>query len=288
MIEARASRTAYMVAMRRAAHQLFDKPKILDDPIALPILGADAENRLRNEPRFVSRFGRLVRASMAARSRYAEDQLAMAVERGARQYVILGAGLDTFAYRNPHEEIGLRVFEVDHPATQGWKKERLQAARIAIPQSLTFVPVDFEHQTLAEALREAGFDAAQPAFFSWLGVTMYLERATVLSTLRFIASCGSGACAARGGVAFDYIVPRASLSWMRRFVFDAMARRVEKAGEPFRTFFTPQDLTRELERMGFQSIENIGGAEINARYFSGRTDGLRVPGILGRFASARM
>ncbi len=291
MIEARASRTAYMVAKRRAAHQLFDNPKILDDPVALPILGVDVESSLRNAPRFASRFGRFVRASMAARSRYAEDQLARAVRQGARQYVIVGAGLDTFAYRNPHEPIGLRVFKVDHPATQAWKKERLRAAGIAIPQTLTFVPIDFENQKLPDALHNAGFDATQAAFFSWQGVTMYLERETVLSTLRFIASCGSGARArggSGGGVAFDYIVPRKSLSWMRRFVFDVMARRVARAGEPFRTFFEPEELTGELERIGFQSIENIGGAEINARYFSGRTDGLRVPGILGRFASAWM
>ncbi len=290
MIEARPSRTAYMVAMRRAAHQLFDHPKVLDDPIALPILGKAAEARLRSERRFANRMGRGVRASMAARSRYAEDQLAAAVGRGVRQYVILGAGLDTFAYRNPYE--GLRVFEVDHPATQAWKQQKLRAAGIAIPASVTFVPVDFEHQTLPEALRGAGFDAGQAAFFSWLGVTMYLARDTVLNTLRFVASCGcdsrSASGATGGGVAFDYIVPRKSLGWMRRFVFDAMARRVGRAGEPFRTFFLPEELTGELQRIGFRAIENIGGAEINARYFGGRTDGLRVPGILGRYASAQV
>lgn len=290
MLEARPSRTAYMVAMRRAAHQLFDYPKVFDDPIALPILGADAESRLRSQRRLAGRSGRLVRASMAARSRYAEDQLAIAIGRGARQYVVLGAGLDTFAYRNPYERRGLRVFEVDYPATQEWKRERLRAAGIAAPNSLTFVAVDFERQTLAEALRDAGFDAGRAAFFSWLGVTMYLERDTVLSTLRFIASCGSGARsaseAAGGGVAFDYMVPRSSLRWTRRLVFDAMARRVRRAGEPLRTFFAPEELTAELARMGFQSIENLGGPEINARYFSGRTDGLRVPGVLGRLVSA--
>jgi methyltransferase (TIGR00027 family) len=292
MLEARPSRTAYMVAMRRAAHQLFDHPKVLDDPIALPILGEAAEARLRNEWRFSKRMGRRVRASMAARSRYAEDQLAAAVERGTRQYVVLGAGLDTFAYRNPYAQQGLRVFEVDHPATQAWKQQRLRAGGIAVPASLTFVPVDFERQTLPEALRGAGFDAGQAAFFSWLGVTMYLARETVLSTLRFIASCGSNSRSASGsaggGVAFDYMVPRESLPWMRRFVFDAMARRVRRAGEPFRTFFDPGELTSELARIGFRAIENIGRAEINARYFNGRTDGLRVPGILGRFVSAQV
>lgn len=270
-----------MVAMRRAAHQLFDNPKVFDDPIALPILGPGAEERLRNESRFLNRMGRVVRASMAARSRYAEDQLARVVECGTGQFVILGAGLDTFAYRNPYAQRDLRVFEVDYPATQEWKRERLAAAGIAIPPSVTFAPVDFEHQTLAEGLRQAGFDASKPAFFSWLGVTMYLVRDTAMSTFRFIASCGPGSA-----VTFDYIVPRETLNWTGQLVLRAMSRRVEKAGEPFRTFFAPGELHEELGRMGFRSIEDLGGAEINARYFKNRADGLRVPGVLGRYMTA--
>jgi methyltransferase (TIGR00027 family) len=281
MRRARPSRTAYVVAMRRAAHQLFDQPKVFDDPLAVPILGPGAEERLRSTPRFGNRVGRAVRASMAARSRYAEDQLARAVERGTKQYVVLGAGLDTFAYRNPHRSRDLRVFEVDYPATQEWKRERLAGAGIAIPESLTFAAVDFEHQTLAEGLREAGFDATQPAFFSWLGVTMYLGPEAVMGTLRFIASGRPG-----GGVVFDYMVPREMLSWTGRVIQSALSRRVARAGEPFRTFFSPEQLRTELETMGFHSIENLGAAEINARYFAGRADGLRVPGLLGRFLSA--
>jgi len=281
MREARPSRTAYMVAMRRAAHQIFDNPKVFDDPIALAILGPGAEQRLRSEPRFLNRLGRAVRASMAARSRYAEDQLARAIESGTRQYVILGAGLDTFAYRNPHPQPDLRVFEVDYPATQEWKRERLAAAGISAPPSLTFAPVNFEHQTLAEGLREAGFDASRPAFFSWLGVTMYLERETAMGTFRFIASCGRGS-----GVTFDYIVPRETLNWTGQLILRAMERRVARAGEPFRTFFAPEELRDELGRMGFRTIEDLGGAELNERYFKNRADGLRVPGVLGRFMTA--
>ncbi|HXX46411.1 MAG TPA: class I SAM-dependent methyltransferase [Candidatus Acidoferrales bacterium] len=281
MQEARPSKTAYMVALRRAAHQILDSPKVFDDPIALPILGPGAEQRIRSEPRFLNRFGKLVRASMAARSRYAEDQLARSIERGTRQYVILGAGLDTFAYRNPHSQPDLRVFEVDYPATQEWKRIRLVAAGISIPSSVTFAPVNFEHQTLADGLREAGFDAAKPAFFSWLGVTMYLERETAMNTFRFIASCGKGS-----GVTFDYIVPRESLNWTGQLVLRAMERRVARAGEPFRTYFAPADLRAELGRMGFCTIEDLGGDELNERYFKNRTDGLRVPGVLGRFMTA--
>jgi methyltransferase (TIGR00027 family) len=123
---------------------------------------------------------------VAARSRYAEDQLAQAVEQRVAQYVVLGAGLDTFAYRNPHAAY-LRVFEVDRPATQAWKLERLQAAGIAVPPELQFVPVDFERQTLATGLEQGGFDSGSPAFLSWLGVTPYLTRESCMATLRFIA-----------------------------------------------------------------------------------------------------
>jgi methyltransferase (TIGR00027 family) len=272
-----------MVAMRRAAHQIFDHPRVFDDPLAMPIVGPGAEERLRSEPRFLNRIGRAVRASMAARSRYAEDQLARAVERGTKQYVILGAGLDTFAYRNPHSSRDLRVFEVDYPATQEWKRQRLAAAGIAISESVIFAPVDFERQTLAEGLREARFDASLPAFFSWLGVTMYLARETVVETFRLIASGAAG-----GGVVFDYMVPPETLSWTGQLVHRALSRRVAKAGEPFQTYFVPGELRTELQSMGFHSIENLGAAEINARYFAGRTDGLGVPGLLGRFMSAQI
>ena len=157
--------------MRRAAHQLFDNPKILDDPIALPILGEKAQEQVRlGRRKIYARGSRYVRAFMVVRSRLAEDELAAAVALGARQYVILGAGLDTFAYRNPYDAGRLRVFEVDHPATQKWKRERLGAGKIEIPPSVTFAPVDFEKQSLGDGLVAAGFDSRKATFFSWLGV----------------------------------------------------------------------------------------------------------------------
>src|SRR5271155_2688796 len=185
MQEGKFSRTARRVAIRRAAHQLLDHPMVLDDPLALRIIGSEAAEELRSNPKEHHAFSRAFRAFMAARSRYAEDELACAVAHGVRQYVALGAGLDTFAYRNPHP--GLQVFEVDHPATQAWKREQLQAAGIAIPASLTFVPLDFERQTLAEGLGECGFDSSAAAFLSWLGVTPYLTRDAFLITASFIA-----------------------------------------------------------------------------------------------------
>jgi methyltransferase (TIGR00027 family) len=284
MIAARPSRTALRVAMRRAAHQLFDNPKVLDDPIAMPIIGPKAAEKLRTEsPDAFGKFGLGIRAFMVARSRYAEDALARSMKRGATQYVILGAGLDTFAYRNPYVESALRVFEVDYPATQEWKRRNLKEAEIAIPASVTYAPVDFEHQTLAEGLRLAGFDAASPTFFSWLGVTMYLTDDAITSTFRLIASTPPG-----GGVAFDYAIPIESLSFLGRVAMRAMMQRVAAAGEPFVTFFEPDALKARLLGLGFHGIEDLGADEINARYFGNRSDKLRVMGRLGRLMSVEI
>ncbi len=216
---------------------------------------------------------------MAARSRYAEDELACAVAHGVRQYVVLGAGLDTFAYRNPHP--GLRVFEVDHPATQVWKREQLEAAGIAIPAALTFVPIDFERQTLAEGLGLAGFDLKAAAFFSWLGVTPYLTRDACISTLNLIARTPPGS-----GVVFDFAVDPALLNPGQRQALDALSERVARYGEPFQLFFDPRKLQDELAEIGFQRTEFLQGKELNERYFKDRDDGLLVRGGLGHLMGA--
>jgi methyltransferase (TIGR00027 family) len=196
------SRTALRVAMQRAAHQLLDEPIVLEDPIALPILGAETEAAMREDPyQYNEPMMRGLRASLVVRSRVAEDELARAVEQGIRQYVVLGAGLDTFAYRNPHKATGLRVFEVDHPSTQQWKRRCLSDAGISVPDNLVFAPVDFEHATLAQGLAEAGFHSEQPTCFSWLGVTMYLTEAAIMGTLGFVASLPQGS-----SICFDYRV----------------------------------------------------------------------------------
>ena len=255
------SRTAERVALRRAEHQVLDHPKVFDDPLAVAISGA-------TESPPETPFDRLLRAFVAVRSRYAEDQLASAIGRGVRQYVVLGAGLDTYAYRAAP---GVRVFEVDHPATQAWKRSRLAEAGIAIPESMTFVPVDFERQSLADELARAGFDTNRPAFFSWLGVIMYLTLEAATETLRFIAARPAGS-----GVTFDYPTG----TWA------PLARRVARVGEPFRLFFDPADLARLLDGLGFSRIEDLNSEEINARYFRDRADGLQVAGDRGRLISA--
>jgi methyltransferase (TIGR00027 family) len=281
MIEAVPSRTAARVARRRAVHQVLDRPVVFTDPLALRIAGVAEEDIQQEDPREQHPFARMLRAFLVARSQFAEERMARAIERGVRQVVILGAGLDTFAYRHPYGD-GIVVFEVDYPATQAWKRQRLADAGIAIPRSTYHVPVDFERQTAFDGLSSAGFDAGAPAFFSWLGVTMYLSEATVTSVLRSIASLARGS-----GVAFDYATDPAKLSEAARQVFATMASRVAAAGEPWTLFFDPGRLERSLRDLGFTHVEELNSEAINARYFDRRTDGLRV-GSIGRLLHAEV
>jgi methyltransferase (TIGR00027 family) len=278
MRDDRPSQTAYRVALRRAAHQIFDHPPVLVDPVALRIIEPGAAANLRADG---GRLAGHLRAFLVVRSRVAEDELARAVSRGVGQYVILGAGLDTFAYRNPFAERVLRVFEVDHPATQAWKRRRLAEGGILEPPSLRFVPVDFERDDLETALHAAGLQPDRPAFFAWLGVTPYLKLAAIRTTLRIVAAAARGG----GGLVFDYGETPSRLGVLQRIVHATMAARVASVGEPWITFFNPVELRDELLRMGFTDVFDWGGAELNARYFAGRTDGLRVGG-LGRIAVA--
>ncbi len=265
----RASKTALRVAIRRAAHQVMDRPPVLDDPIAVPLLGSGHD---RDMERAMHKVARDFRAFMAARSRYVEDRLGEAVAHGVTQYVVLGAGLDTFAYRNPFP--ALRVFEVDFPATQAWKRALLDEAAIALPAGLVFVPLDFEHKTLAEGLAEAGFDPRQAAFFGWLGVVPYLTLDAFRATLDTIAQLPAGTA-----VGFDYALAPETLSPLGRNAFDALAGRVAAAGEPFRLFFTPETLEAELRRAGFQRFEQLDYTQLNERYFKGRADGLKLSAL---------
>jgi methyltransferase (TIGR00027 family) len=206
-----------------------------------------------------------MRLFIAVRTRFAEDALAVSFENGVRQAVVLGAGLDTYAYRNPFGE-RLRIFEVDHPATQAWKQELLRDAAIPAPGWLAYVPADFEHETLAERLAAAGFDRTQQTFFTWLGVVPYLKEEAVWSTLAFIAGLPNGA-----HVVFDYSDPPASLTPEGRAHHDRRARRVADLGEAWVTYFEAEGLHPKLAALGFAEIEDLGPAEIVARYFPGRS-----------------
>jgi methyltransferase (TIGR00027 family) len=265
-----ASRTALGAALYRAAHQLVDHPPVFEDPLALTIVGADAEARLRagHDPRASSSAAPL-RAYVAARSRFAEDGLTAAFGTGLRQYVLLGAGLDTFAYRNPFES--LRVFEVDHPATQAWKREVLERTAIAAPRNVTYAPVDFERETMSEGLSREAFDFSRPAFFAWLGVTPYLEAAAVMRTLEDIAremKPGSE-------LVFDVATPRPP-DQAATAAQGAFESRLSAIGEPLRSAFVPKSLARSLSELGMSRSVVVDPAALNARYFDGRTDGLAV------------
>lgn len=282
MKDRRPSRTAYRVALRRAAHQLLDHPLVLEDPLALRIVDAAHADALRGDARAFERspLDVYLRAFMVARARFAEDTLADAVERGVRQYVLLGAGFDTFAYRNPHE--GVRVFEVDHPATQRLKRDSLDRGGIDVPDSVVFAPIDFETRTLAEGLAEAGFDRDGAALFAMLGVVPYLGAEALGATWAFVAAGVAGS-----GIVFDYSVPPEAMTQVQRRVYRAMAARVAAAGEPWRTTFDPGELTRRLRALGFTELEELDGDAINARWFAGRTDGLRVGGAARLMRASR-
>lgn len=281
MQDSQPSHTAWRVAARRAAHQLLDRPVVFDDPLAVTVLGPDEARALRTGPASseAGQIGRMLRAFLAVRSRIAEDTLRGLVGDGLTQYVVLGAGLDTFAYRNPHP--GLRVWEVDHPATQAWKRACLRRAGIAEPDPSPFVAVDLAREPLGPALERAGVDPAQPTFFSWLGVIVYVPELAVRRTLGEVASFARGG----GGVVFDYAVPPDSLGPVSRAAFEVMAERVQAVDEPWVTFFEAPVLGGLLERLGFANVEDLSGPQLNERYFGQRADGLRV-GTLGHVVRA--
>jgi methyltransferase (TIGR00027 family) len=260
------SRTALGAAGHRAAHQVLEQGRIFFDPLALRILGSEAEEALveaEREPR-----KRALRLFIAARTRFAEDALAAAVAGGVAQLVVLGAGLDTYAYRA--QLAGrLRIFEVDHPQTQAWKREQLAKAAIAVPGALTFAPIDFEQDTLAGGLAAAGFDPRRQTFFTWLGVTPYLTESAIFATLGFIAALPGGA-----HVVFDYSNPPDSIVGAERRAFhEALAARVAAVGETFKSYFGTEALIVRLADLGFGDIEDLGPGEIAARYFPNRIDG---------------
>lgn len=268
------SRSALSVASLRAVHQLLDEPLVFPDPIALPLLGASTEAALRDDPFSLNDpLSRGLRGALVARSRFVEDELSRCVAAGVRQYLVVGAGLDTFAYRNPYRDEGLRVFEVDHPGTQQWKQQLLAESGIDVSASLTFVPADFERDDLGSALRQAGFQPDQAACVSWMGVTMYLTADAVAATLRTLAGFvpGSRLC-------FDYRLPVTMLNPVERVINEVIGQRVAALGEPWLSTFDPTQLQKQLLDLGFGSAESATPESLNARYFARRKDGLRAGG----------
>lgn len=275
MQEGGPSRTAIVTAMLRGAHHLLDvEPRILDDSFARAFAGFSSDEELLKAlqdlkfPDFVR-----MRTNFVLRSRYAEDELVRAVAQGMSQYVILGAGLDSFAYRRGDLLQVLDVYEVDHPASQAWKRQRVEELGINAPARLHYVPIDFEIETLTNGLSAAGINLKAATFFSWLGVTQYLTSAAVLNTLREVARL-----AAPGSeIVFQFIAPAATLVGEERALVEALAARSAAVGEPWLSFFTPEELEVHLKQVGFKEVVHFGPHDATQRYLTGRSDQLRLP-----------
>jgi methyltransferase (TIGR00027 family) len=235
---------------------LIERGAIFADPYAVAIARQGAE-AARSAP--LDRADWLMRLFVAARSRIAEDFAAAAVARGIRQIVVLGAGLDTFGLRNPYAREGVIVSEVDHPATQQWKRERIAEAGLPVPASLQLISVDFEADALAERLSACGVDLSAPTFFMWLGVVPYLTREAIEATLAMVGRVP------RGEVVFDYGEPAESLSGMARAALDARMARLAAIGEPWLSLFTPDAIANVLRAAGLTDIEDLGSHEIARR-----------------------
>ncbi|MBI3801609.1 MAG: class I SAM-dependent methyltransferase, partial [Deltaproteobacteria bacterium] len=273
MEEGRPSSTARGAAMLRAAHVLLDgEPKILTDNFAMGLSGVDSDVALqaaletmqadfaqRANPELARALLRHLRASVTMRSRYTEDELSEAITRGVRQYVILGAGLDSFAYRRRDLIEVVRIFEVDHPATQQWKRARLQELQIELPPNLTFIPIDFERQTLADALRTGVCHLEEPVFFSWLGVTGYLTEEAIFKTLREVATAAPGS-----EIVFGYGVREELLDRESQQMRTALKGQVAARGEPTLSLFDPTSLAARVKAVGFAQVWDFGPEAANA------------------------
>ena len=277
----RPSRTALATAAARAAHLVIEhEPWIFEDRLAGVLLGemaADLVDAHRDQANAVALAS--MRVAVTTRSRYSEERLGAAVGRGIRQYVVLGAGLDSFAYRSPLAR-GLCVFEVDHPATQAWKRERLTAAAIPVPGRVTFVAVDFRVDSLSDRLIEMGFDPSRPAFVAWLGVTQYLTEQAIDATLEVVGGFCEGT-----ELAIEYLVPVEMRDADGQALADFFMPRAAAFGEPWLTFLTPTEIAGMLAARGMVVLDDVGrGAQIDTGLWE-RSDALR-PHELGRLARA--
>jgi methyltransferase (TIGR00027 family) len=279
------SRTAINTAMQRAAHLLLgDEPKILADTFARAFAGyaSDADMLDAMDPSKWIAFPRM-RVLFAMRNRYAEDELARAMTRGIEQYIILGAGLDSFAYRRPDLMASLDVFEVDHPASQAWKRARVEELGIAVPARLHHLAIDFERQTLGEGLAESVVDLSRPVYLSMLGVAQYLTTDAMLQTLRDVAAI----TVPGSEIVLQFVVPPAMLASDEAALVEALAERARLVGEPWISFYQPADMEQHLRDAGFGSIVYFGPEEATARYLQGHSDGLLLPAYF-RMVHARL
>jgi len=256
--------------MLRAAHQIIDaSPPVLADSVIGRLLGPDTEARIRGElDRFQSRPARGLRSHVVLRARFTEDALAEAATRGVSQYVVLGAGLDTFAYRQPAWARGLDIIEVDHPASQAAKREALAQAGIHVPANVRYADIDFEHETLASGLARCGVSHSRCTFFSWLGVTMYLTRDAIDAVLATIVTFPRGS---------EIVLTFAQRRTDEEGDGGRLAAGAAAIGEPWLSYFEPDEMAAVLSRHGFSAVQFPTRDDVIARYYAGRRDGLGAP-----------
>lgn len=267
MSDRQVSRTALGVAYMRAAHQLLDAPpRILEDPIAVPLLGATARQRINDTAASYQTPERLgLRAHVVLRSRYAEDRLAAAVQRGITQCVVLGAGFDTFALRQPAWAERLRILEIDNAQTQDLKRSMIAAAGYALPTNAELVTADFERESLPDCFARTHVSSAEPTFFSWLGVTMYLNEEAIDAVLRSVAAFAVGS-----EIVLTFALPPGDSP----SPFD---QRAADLGERWVSYFEPQALETKLRGVGSSRVEFLSPAAAEARYFRNRPRDLPIP-----------
>jgi methyltransferase (TIGR00027 family) len=263
--------TAVRVALWRALHVLADPPPhVLEDVVGLELVAPDASWRERGD---MSSFTRMFRASILARARFLEDLVEAQLARGVTQYVILGAGLDTFAQRKPEVASRMRVFEVDQPGPQAWKRRRLDELGRGVPPYLTLVPVDFEAgDAWWDKLVAAGFDPARPAVVASTGVSMYLTKDAIAATLRQVAALAPGST-----FAMTFMLPIELADPELRPGIERAAQGAKANGTPFISFFTPAEMLAFARDAGFRAVEHVSADALAARYFADRSDGLRPP-----------
>ena len=264
--------TAVRVALWRAMHVQVDAPPhVLEDEIGLML--AAPEDGWRRRPDMDPDGTRPFRASIVARARFIEDLVEEQAHHGVSQYVILGAGLDTFAQRRPEIASAIQVFEVDQPGPQAWKRQRLIELGYGIPEWLRLVPVDFEAGgSWLEKLATAGFNAGQPAVVSSAGVTMYLSRDANAATLAQMSALAPGSA-----FATTFLLPLELADPDVRPGLEAAARGAQASGTPFISFFTPPQMLELARKAGFRQVEHVSADTLAGRYFAGRSDGLRPP-----------
>ncbi|MBV8457451.1 MAG: class I SAM-dependent methyltransferase [Acetobacteraceae bacterium] len=279
------SRTTVVTAMHRAARLLLDDPPyILSDTFARAFAGyaSDAELLDTLASLKLIDFPRM-RTVFTLRSRYAEDELARAAAHGITQYLILGAGLDSFAYRRPISMAAVQVFEIDHPVSQDWKRTRVGQLGIAEPPELHHIPIDFERNTLAEGLREGSVDLGKPVFVSWLGTTQYLTTEAVVQTLHDIGRVTSPG----SQIVLQFIVPSTSLADDEAALVHALAARAASLGEPWLSFFHPAEIEDHLHSAGFDDITSFDHKQATDRYLRGRFDCLSLPAYFHMMSARR-